>query len=424
MFSQFYGYTSITYGQSSNPLYNYLQQSDHPLETYLELNYEFDTDAAVFKMHYIGGSMLFNQFVLRNYYEHRFVMESDFRIGADRPIATDLNPSSTEEQNDDSTYTEVEKTKEDSTDIFLHVDLQTSARHDKNEYREFDNMGFTLNTSLRMQAGENSVLRLSNKSEYRQYPNLLPYSNFTDVLTLQLDNGFIDKINYGAFISVGLKNFAKVTYDTSLFEQQQTYTYQTILDSTLVGNGNQRHWQYFTTLDSTESEKILLKKPATNSTFQLTLGTFAQIHWESSSLRAEVNYRVNSQSTLLTLVQNISPTTLNEDLYNDVFHAHGPEVRFIATQTLPKKILFTALTEAELKTFETPAYDFATGAIVKDHRKDSSINIELTLSKFFEINDGFGFDIAVGAAFLRNQSNDNYNDYSITAFSFSVGCGF
>ncbi|HAP36517.1 MAG TPA: hypothetical protein DCQ28_11460 [Bacteroidetes bacterium] len=77
--------------------------------------------------------------------------------------------------------------------------------------------------------------------------------------------------------------------------------------------------------------------------------------------------------------------------------------------------------EFEKKTFETPSYDLVTGEIANDYRKDTRINIDIYVSRYVQLTDGFGADVAISSNILRNISNDAYNDYSVKNYSFSIG---
>ncbi len=229
---------------------------------------------------------------------------------------------------------------------------------------------------------------------------------------------------YGVSISGGLKYFPKIKYDTTLFEETRSYKIQNVLDSNLVGNGKQQRWVYYTYPDTSESDKILLSKPTTKSAYQIAFGGFIQQNWNNAMFRAEVAYRINSRSSLLTLVQNSSTLTLNEDLYNSVFNAHGPEFLCHIKYTFPSTIQFSATIEVAHKIFETPAIDLQSGVIFKNNREDLNTNVELYISKFFQITEMIGFDISLNSSYLRNKSNDAYNDYSLSGYSISFGCSF
>jgi len=403
-------YGSATVGYSSNPLYNYQNYSDRLYQTYVEVSTDKELENGSLKFQYVGGSMIFNRFSLRDYYEHRL------SAGMVTKMGTESGDSTTEDGEEEESQPVM-----DSSGLFLLSNLQVTARHDKAEYREFNNNGIILHNGVFIYRENEFVIRFLNKIEYRYYPNLLPYNNLSEIVSLHVDNGTTSDEQYGMYISPGLKYFPNIVYDTSLFEETRSYVVQIVADSMLVGSGKQKYWEYYTYPDTSESDKYVLRNPKTSSTYQIAMGIFYQKQWDDLIVRMELAYRINSKSTLLTLVQNTSMLTLNEDLYNSVFNAHGPEFQCAIKYILPYNIQWQMNIEFEKKTFETPSYDLVTGEIANDYRKDTRINIDIYVSRYVQLTDGFGADVAISSNILRNISNDAYNDYSVKNYSFSIG---
>ncbi len=416
LLAQISAYGSTSYGYNSNPLYNYEKLSDQLFQTYVEVTSDHSLERSDLKFQYVGGSMIFHRFTLRNYYEHSLALHYDTKLfRSSAPIHED------EEEGEDESDPEE---SDDSTGISFHTDVQVSARHDKKEFKEFDNEGLISNNRLSFNIGEGFSADINSKTEYRYYQNLHPYNNLSEIFTLDLKNGNSGPFQYGLSLSGGLKYFSKIKYDTSLFEETRSYVVQMIRDSNFVGSGKQGRWVYYTYPDTSESEKIVLQRPDSKTTYQISAGGFILRNWENGSFRIECVYRINSRSTLLTLVQSSSTLTLNEDLYNSVFNAHGPELRLLLSSTLPSAIQFSANITADKKTYETPAYDLLSGQRKTTDRKDIGTNIEVNASRFFQVTETVGFDISVNINYLRNSSNDAYNDYSLFGYSLSFGCAF
>ncbi len=408
LFSQISAYGSAAYGYSSNPLYNNQKLSDHLFQTYVEVTSDNNLESSDLKLQYVGGAMIFNRFSLRNYYEHSFGLQFDTKFS---PPLKDITDDESAEQND-------------SAGISFHTDFQISARHDNKEFQEFDNYGLISNNLASVNAGDGYAVRFNSKTEYRYYQYLRPYENFSEIFTFNIENEIETPFHYGVSLSGGLKYFPKIKYDTTLFEETRSYAIQNVPDSTLVGVGQQRHWVYSTYPDTSESDKTLLQKPKTKTAYQIALGGFIQQKWNDVLFRAEIIYRINSRSTLLTLVQNSSTLTLNEDLYNDVFNAHGPELHFLAKYLLPLDIQLSTNLDVEHRIYETPAYALVSGEPEQYSRKDFSTNFEINISRFFRFSNTIGFDVTLNSSYLRNESNDAYNDYSLYGYSLSFGCGF
>ena len=123
------------------------------------------------------------------------------------------------------------------------------------------------------------------------------------------------------------------------------------------------------------------------------------------------------------LAQYANTSILSEDIYNDHFSYEGPEVQLRIKQTLPFGLQSILTLEHQRKEFGAPAVSLV-GDQIAAHRLDFRNSVELYLSKYVELSESLGLDIALGSEFLRNQSNDDYNDYSLYNISLSLGIGF
>ena len=93
------------------------------------------------------------------------------------------------------------------------------------------------------------------------------------------------------------------------------------------------------------------------------------------------------------------------------------------TQQLPLGLQSIVTIVHQRKRFGAPAVNLF-GTEVSSNRIDLRSKVELYLSKYIELAGTFGLDVAVSAEALRNQSNDDYNDYSFFQLSGSIGVGF
>lgn len=410
--AQFSGFISATSGYHQNPLYNYEQASDQLKQTYLELNYARDFDASALKFSYISALMIFNKLTDRNYYEHNFLAQYNIAFRPNPPKMAGL--SENEEDNEEQAEDELEETEQsskDSTGSFLDVSLKVGARHDKSAFKEFDNIGSSLSASYRLPIGETFFLRISNTLDYRRYAYLDELSNITDAFAIQFAVVPHESFMCGLRSSVGLKHFTSSLYDTARFESQRTY----VLKPTGKGKPGAK-------IKVPSDKQILVNSESDNIT-QLAVGTFIQTAWSDGMAGVEFLFRRNPGLPSRYLAQYANTSILSEDIYNDHFSYEGPEVEVRIKQALPFGLQSILALEHQRKKFGAPAVNLA-GDRIADRRLDSRSRIELYLSKYIELSESLGLDIALGSEIMRNQSNDDYNDCSLHHISLSFGIGF
>ncbi len=407
--AQFSGFMSASSGYHQNPLYNYERASDQLKQTYLELNYVDEFEASTLKFSYVNGMMIFNRFTDRNYFEHNLL--------ARYAISFHPTPTATARLSDDEDVEEPdedvsgEQSREDSTGSFLDMSLKLGARHDKTVFKEFDNVGSSLSASYRFSLGEMFYLRISNILDYRRYVYLDELSNITDACAIQLGVASSESFTYGVRAGVGLKHFTSSLYDTARFESQRTY----VLKPTGKGKPGAKV--------KVPSDKQILVNSESDNITQLTAGTFIQTTWSDGLAAVEFLFRRNPGLPSRYLAQYANTSILSEDIYNDHFSYEGPEVQLRVRQTLPFGLQSILTLEHQRKEFGAHAVSLA-GDQIADHRLDSRSSVELYLSQYVELSESLGLDVALGSEFLRNQSNDDYNDYSLYNISLSIGIGF
>ncbi len=409
--AQLSGYSSAGFGYHQNPLYNYEKVSDQVTQTYLELSYQTGSENSAFSARYVGGLMAFNRFADRNFYEHSVLGRYAAHL-LKTPQSNAKKVEEPESDEEEESETEQEASYRDSTDAFFELALKASARHDKAIYREFDNQGAELTLAYRWAAGERSYYRLVNLLALHRYSNVSELSNVNDLCTFEggvwNESGFV----YGFTASAGLKYYTTDVYDTTRFESAKT-----------IGQGSSGKGKQGGKV-STPTGKDILLQPQDNGTVQVVGALFLRQDWSSrSSLLSSVGYRWALHSAVRYLAQKANASMMNEDIYNDFFSYEGPEVRLRLTQELVAKIQVILEAELQHKLFGAPALNLA-GEQTAPKRKDLRSAIELYASRYFDLINGFGLDIFVSGGVLRNQSNDDYNDYSLYSISAGLGISF
>lgn len=410
-YSQFAGYMSATYGHHQNPLYNYEELSDQLRQTYTELQYTNAWSTSAVKLTYVSGLMIFNRFTDRNYYEHNLSGKYGIAFSS-TGVNSDQARSPTKEKEDGGDEEEeTEASPTDSTSSYLDIGLKVGARHDKATYKEFDNIGSSASASYRFEISDDWFLRISNTLDYRRYVYLPELSNLTDAVSLQMGTASGSSLALGLRTGVGLKHYTSSLYDTARFEATRTFVYKP------AGKGKPG------AKIRVPSSKLILINSDSDNILQLSMGTYLTTTWSDGSAGVEFLYRRNPGSPSRYLAQYVNTSILNEDIYNDHFSFEGPEVRVRFTQMLPLGLQSILTVEHQRKRFGAPAVSLL-GEQCADNRIDLRHRIEVYLSKYIEITDGIGMDVALGTEALRNQSNDAYNDFFVFQISGSIGIGF
>lgn len=393
--AQFEGYGSITIGYNQNPLNNYQNAGDQTKQTYVELKYSKELPSSLLNFSYVSGLMLFNQFDDRNFYEHSLNANYQLNFGK----------QSDNSDNEDSTETESDSDAIYNTMLF---GVTLNSRMDKTAHQDFDNYGIALNFLYKHITNPDFNFSISNSLTYRNYTYIEDLSNITDLLSFEAGKTNASGFKYGATLSGGFKYYTQTFYDTTKYEQVRSFNTKS--------QGKGKPGSNFA------SNKKILITPQSNGTYQIAFGLFTNKEWTNTSIRANVLYRYNIRSQNRYLTQYVNTSFLSEDIYNDYFSYEGPETSVKFAQNLPVGIKLTFDAQIQYKKFKAPALDL-TGVQIDGNRSDLHSYAELNLSRYFDLGN-IGFDITLTGGLIRNQSNDDYNDFSSYYGSVGIGIGF
>jgi hypothetical protein len=430
--AQVSGYGSVSAGYHANPLFNYERIPDQMKQAYIELKHASEWRASRLNFIYIGGLVLFNNLESRNYYEQNLsgnylfsfkaqeLPSSDISVPIrdDDTTGSEADADSSEleddpESEDEGDLPDVDVTMSplDSTSRFIETWCTISARHDKGEFQEFDNTGGEFRGIYRTPMFSIFALRLTGAAGIRDYTHLGELSNSTGVISLVLGNLEPGIVNASLRLGGGLKHFLQTVYDTARFEPVRSYTEKP------DGKGKPG------AKIKVPSDKILLTNPGSINSFQLILGSELSTLWNGGSIAVGFTYRNNLGSASRLLAQYVNSSFLTDDIYNDYFSYGGEELAIRFNQDLPFGLEAIFSGEIVRKTFNAPAFNLA-GNQTSDHREDLRTEQELYLQKFINISDHAGLGFFLSGTLVRNQSNDDYNDFSGWSLSAGVSIGF
>jgi hypothetical protein len=382
-YAQLSGYASGGYSYNSNPLYSYIMKGSKSPEGYVELNYDKEFEQDLLNIKYVGGLYLFtnnaDSIQYRNYYEHRLSGTYKF-VFPNKNSDDDSDEAATDSTN-------VKETFNDSTSNYLDIGITGGARHDRDIFKEFNNLGGELLLSYRFMLLDLFYLRITDIAGYRYYPNIEPLSNANNLFTLLIGNKNSQYTNYGLYLSAGIKH-----YTHSFF------------DSTAVDTSN-----------------IVTAQP--NIQLQLTPGMFLKQKVGTTEFQPSLLYHYNLRKSVRFIDITTRISFLNEDLYNDSYGYEGFDGSLNIKQSLFFNINASLELEFQQKKFGYPAWNLAE-IQVSDKRYDLHSSAELYLSRYFQISNSFGCDITLDVGYQRNQSNDGYNDFYVYNYGLYFGIGF
>jgi hypothetical protein len=413
-------------------MYNYQTLSDQVKQSYFQLTYGTAIGSSLLDLSYINGIAIFNRFEDRNYLEHSLNGSYRLKFGGEKAVDFHLVKGTKSESDDDSTSLDTETSSDeimaqsdgegssaeeqyeeeqdaDSTGAYLDLGFKVSNRLDKNAHKEFDNSNGEQLSSFRMMLGENIVVRIANTFGYRAYANLAELSNFSDVLNIQVRNKASEPLGFGVNIGSGGKHYVNASVDTSKFETVRSYTIKP------AGRGKPG--------GKIASKKLLLANPGSQTSYQFVTGAFIEKKWSATSLTYDILLRINSKTPGRYLAQSTTASGLNDDIYNDQFSYAGWETKLNLTQKLFADVQATFLLEFQRKKFGAGAYTLS-GDLTSNNRLDRRTTAELTLARSFDLFEGFQAEVLVLAGLMRNQSNDEYSDFSARHIAFGLGAGF
>jgi hypothetical protein len=402
--AQFSGYVSASYGFNGNPLYNYERVSDQIAQSFIDLRHLSEFESSSLEFGYTGGLMLFNQLWERSYYEHS--------------LAGRWNLTVREAQE--------ENQQVDSSGAYLLSELKATARIDKSAFEVYDNKSVALNVSYRTMTGSTFFVRFANRAEYRSYPLVQELTNVTDIFAVSLGSRSSNHLWFEVVASAGMKHFTMALSDTSTYETITTVTTGT---GTGIGHGNGKGVGNGKSSGSGSSSTSFVKKehlyvtPEASTSWQYSMGGTVGKEWEKGSLRLGVVYRYNPLTTIRYVAQYVNTSTLSEDIYNDHFTYEGPEAGLRYLQSFPLRITSVLQFQWASRSYAAPALTLD-GVQTGEKRKDTSLSFELTFSKAMAIVDGVDLEVNLTTIASRNQSNDEYNDFSTSAVSLGVAIGF
>jgi hypothetical protein len=260
-----------------------------------------------------------------------------------------------------------------------------------------------------MELGDVVVLRINNTLGYRSYTNLSEISNAHDLLNVQVRNKANAPVGFGLNVGGGVKHYVKAVTDTNKFESTRSYIIKP------AGHGKPG--------GKIQSTRLLLANASTNTSYQFVTGFFVEKKWSETSLAYDFLVRINSKNAPRYLAQSTTASGLNEDIYNDQFSYAGWETRLSVSQQLLAGIQANAVLEFHRKRFGAASYNLI-GNQINANRLDLRTLAELTLTKSINLIDGVDLELLLLGGLLRNQSNDEYSDFSSRSIAFGLGVGF
>jgi hypothetical protein len=444
LLAQTSGFASVGHGYYSNPLYNYQHRGDQIQSGYGELNYLKQDTSSSFETHYAGGLSLFHQQFTRTYYEHslssRYVItwktpnhKKDLKFNP-VPVATLPDSSDSLEKKNNADHDSVDVKEEDSQNLaktiesdlsndveneedtfenvtdttgkYLSSKIIFSNRIDRRDYHTYNNWSVSAECLYKLPVFDNYFLRLIEQPLYRSYPYQNDLSHVANSFIVLLNFSFGEVYETGFSLASGVKYYTNATTPEPIYN----------MDSTITRQGGGRTVTYDSTIVGYLSD-------STRTITQFVLQYYIAKKWESGNIWAEVVYRINPKQSVRQFLPDSTFSSLTDDLYNEEFSYEGAAATIRLNQTIENfaNCLFTV--SASQKKYSAEAFDIR-GNEKGKKRRDIVWECEMYCSHFFSLSPNFGVETYVDAQYVRNQSNDEYNDFSSWSLSAGLGIGF
>jgi hypothetical protein len=397
--SQWSGYGSLTYSVESNALYNYQSVDDQLRQAYVQALFQRPGEESLFEVFYTGGLTTFRTLEERNYLDHSANARYTIRLPA----------STLQRGEDDEEESPTFDPAGDTTASYLVLVLKPGARHNREIFRDFNTTGLDAAATYWTNCSNSLKGRGEAAIAFRSYPNVPELSNLTWAFTVDLRSSTWDKWKFGSGLQYGMKSYNKNQIDTAAFE-------------TMMGSGKRKGNSGNSGSGSSSKKRILLSATSPR-TSQLVLEVFTERLLGEATVRAEVRGRWNPINHARRIGQDAAGSLLTDDLYNEQYGYEGYEVDVQYTTPLFAEITGSLGMRHENKSFGTPALD-VNGNQTAETRKDLRTEFEMSFSRSVPLSESFALELSLGIHTMRNQSNDQYNDFSGSGASITIGGGF
>jgi hypothetical protein len=400
MRAQWSGYGSLTYALESNALYNFQSAHDQLRQAYVQALYQLPGGTSLFEAFYTGGLTMYRALSERNYLDHSLNARYTVRYAAPRTKTT---------EDDDEEDPPAFDPMGDAAASYLVILIKPGARHDKEIFRDFNTTGLDGSAAYHTNVAGSIRGRGEAAIALRSYPNVPELSNVTWALSAGLESSVEAGWKLGGTIQYGMKAYNKSEIDTAAF---------TTTTGSGKGKGNSGN-----SGSGNSSKKRTLLSATSPKTSQMAVEAFTEHAFGESTVRASVCGRLNPINRPRRIGQDSSGSLLTDDLYNEQYGYQGYEGGVQFTTPLFAGIVSTFGLKHENKSFGTPALD-VDGNQTAGTREDLRTGFELSFTRSIAISGSFALELSLGYHATRNQSNDQYNDFSGSGVSISIGGGF
>jgi len=390
------GFAQIDVGASiftqydANVLGNYEKSPDLVGLVSLHLGKDFGGDSWTVASSYTGSYTAFRTYADHDFQLHTLNLSSLFTFG---------------KKDDEEDEEESRDGLADTTFHLLMVSLKGLGRFDKTTFNLYDHYLGSGTVELRYAVGAKSALRGIYAVIYKNFTNVPEVNNLENNVVLQGMFGIGGSTQLLVDAGAGYKAYLTTTYDTTKFKQP--------------GKGRGKGKGGFMNPQAAQ-ERIFIAAVESPSVSQVVFGGGIAQFWRhgSYSFFAAYHRRTNPVNKARYISQQPSGFGADEDIYDDRYMYQSHEFSGGVHMKLAWDISADIGGEHVIKTYARPALSLD-GSEIAPQRKDVRSTLEIVLSR--DINVGSSsMTIGLGSSYVRNCSNDEYNNYNGYAISLSI----
>ncbi|MBI5021648.1 MAG: hypothetical protein HZB59_09440 [Ignavibacteriales bacterium] len=362
----------------------------------------FSTENRYIGIFYSGAFSFYKDLPARNYQFHMAMVGYNYHFRKNVVDETSENDTVETTDADDELLTEdLEEESTDSLDNFLNIRFTCGLQINKVDYESWDNTILAGTAAIRQPLGRHASIRPSYTITYNSYPNLTALTNIQHNISLILGTDILPFSWFAVIPTFGVKSFPIIQTDSITLSKDSkgkpgsggTTDGKTISYNLTTPSVRQTSftflWNY-------------IPAPATYFSTR-----FTHFNTPSAISRAVPELR---KGAAINNNRSIKNSIGENELYDDHYSYSGNNISVDVEQALPLELLFLGSWRYEKKTYTYAATDIA-DSVTATNRIDMRRELEMNISRTFEISEETGLKIEIGFNYIKNTSNSFYFDF-------------
>jgi hypothetical protein len=419
---------SLTSDPNIFDTYNPLK--DKVSEIAFDISKGFSSENRYIGIFYSGAFSFYKDLPARNYQFHMAMVGYNYHFSKkivddtseSEPMLSDEDSISSSDEDtaeatatDDDLLTEdIEGESTDSLDNFLNIRFTGGLQINKVDYESWDNTILAGTAIVRQPLGRHASIRPSYTITYNSYPNLTALTNIQHSISLILGTDILPFSWFAVIPTFGAKSFP--------ITQTDSITLSKDLKGKPGSGGTTggKTISYNLTTPSVRQTSFTFLwnyRPAPATYFSTR---FTHFNIPSSISRTVPELRKGATKIYNMLTQN---SFGENELYDDHYSYSGNNISVDVEQALPLELFLSGSWRYEKKTYTYAATDIA-DSVIATNRIDTRRELEMNISRTFEITEETGLKIEIGFHYIKNSTNSLYFDFKKSTLMAGVEYSF